>query len=314
MFIVVVGVLLIVIWFCLYFPNKTKIDKFVSKVIDEAEESSKSQAISAARDVSEESKLDTLNLNEYIKKGKMSISAIAEAKALMAALNENIKEEPLDTPAEYIKNQTEAAKERGFVSKKVIPANHIFEQPKREQNILGYSDTVYRFLRKKEHIGEYPKTHIESIASGVQVVEDEQTTRTEKSVLLNNIKHPISNITEEPKSERSNQSYQEKNARLLEEIDYLQIKTRSHRKTKNRSNYKTFSQWSRLGKQVIKGEKATFFNDIPNFSENQVTPAFDNKWFTYDDWLDKGFQVKKGENGTVINSVNLFQRSQVVKK
>jgi len=67
-------------------------------------------------------------------------------------------------------------------------------------------------------------------------------------------------------------------------------------------DYRTFNQWSSAGYKILKGSKATWIDDIPMFSEKQVTktvkPDYGNHWkngsgywaqdyedATFDEWM-----------------------------
>jgi len=45
----------------------------------------------------------------------------------------------------------------------------------------------------------------------------------------------------------------------------------------------TFKQWSVLGYQIIKGSKATWFENVPKFSKNQVK-EYSYRTREYDDY------------------------------
>lgn len=51
--------------------------------------------------------------------------------------------------------------------------------------------------------------------------------------------------------------------------------------------YKTFDEWSKLGYKIIKGSKATWFDDKPKFSRSQVQKSpWDFRLAEYDDYED----------------------------
>lgn len=82
------------------------------------------------------------------------------------------------------------------------------------------------------------------------------------------------------------------------------------------NEYRAWSQWQRVGRQVIKGSKATKINGIPNFSFNQTMPieeAFENAVYSYDLWRTKGFQVKKGAKASIVNNRKVFFYKDVFK-
>jgi hypothetical protein len=47
-------------------------------------------------------------------------------------------------------------------------------------------------------------------------------------------------------------------------------------------DYKTFNDWSSKGYKILKGSKATWIDNVPMFSENQVVksvrPSYGNHW------------------------------------
>lgn len=80
--------------------------------------------------------------------------------------------------------------------------------------------------------------------------------------------------------------------------------------------FRTWSQWQRIDRQVIKGSKAIKINGIPNFSFDQTMPlgeAYKNAAYSYDEWRSRGFQVIKGSKATLVNGKKVFFYHEVRK-